>query len=303
MKIKVYAPELKAVDSSESAMGTFGEMRSAESGRDSKTASTLARNVAAFKGLLWAEWFAHSKLLLVFLGLWLVCVWTLPLFVNPAWILLLGGLYALLAGPAYGGGDVLEGCEEFSFSLPPTRSERFLARFLVGLGTLLFLTCINLLALGMDLFQVLARLYVETGLIKPRPILRPGLLYALVVALPCTVFVFSFALSSAAHSRWMVLSAWFWALVAAMGVLQLGLWYEELVWEKSTGYFSFPFLLGAGVMGIFAAYRAYVRKEVGPPCAPINLPGRWWLWMFVFLMTAALASALFLSLTRKLAGQ
>src|SRR5262245_12573713 len=80
---------------------------------------------AVWRGLLWAEWFAHSQLLLVFRGVWLVGVWTLPFFANPGWILLLGPLYALMAGPLYGGGDLLEGCEEFTFALPPTRYERF----------------------------------------------------------------------------------------------------------------------------------------------------------------------------------
>ena len=62
-----------------------------------------------WKGLLWSEWFAHSQILLIFLAVWLLAVWMLPLFTHPGWILLLGGLYALMAGPMYGGGDVLEG--------------------------------------------------------------------------------------------------------------------------------------------------------------------------------------------------
>jgi len=89
---------------------------------------------SAIRGLLWAEWFAHSRLLLVFLGLWLAAVWALPLVAHPGWILLLGGIYALLAGPAYGGADVMDACEEFAFSLPPTRAERYWARLAVGAG-------------------------------------------------------------------------------------------------------------------------------------------------------------------------
>jgi hypothetical protein len=300
MKLKVFTPHIKSADyGAPTADMLAGELRGDASAKDGAGRSRAGSWLSSFRGLLWAEWFAHSKLLLVFLGLWLVGVWTLPLFVNPAWILLLGGLYALLAGPAYGGGDLLEGCEEFSFALPPRRSERYVARFAVGMGTLLFLTSINLLALGMDLPLILLQLYVEAGIVKPRPALQPGLLYGLVVALPCTVFSFAFALAAMARSRWMILSAWFWAGVAAMAVLQLGLWYEELVWDKSTGLFSFPFLLAAGLAAAAFAYRAYSRKEVGPASAPITLPGRWWLWILLFLIGAAVASALFLSLTRR----
>jgi len=71
----------------------------------------------AIHGLLWCEWYAHSKLLLFFLAAWLACVWVLPLYANPAWILLFGALYALVAGPIYGGSDTIDGCEEFTFAL------------------------------------------------------------------------------------------------------------------------------------------------------------------------------------------
>src|SRR5207244_6676046 len=86
----------------------------------------------AIHGLLWCEWYAHSKLLLFFLAAWLACVWVLPLCANPAWILLFGALYALVAGPVYGGSDTIYGCEEFTFSLSPKRGERYFALVAVG---------------------------------------------------------------------------------------------------------------------------------------------------------------------------
>src|SRR5882724_1584046 len=141
----------------------------------------------AVQGLLWCEWYAHSKLLLFSLGSWLACVWVLPLYANAAWILLFGGLYALVAGPIYGGSDTIEGCEEFTFALPPTRGERYLSRLAMGGGTVLLFTALDLLALGLDLPQVLAKLYVDTGLIRPRPVFKSGLLYGLVLALPVVI--------------------------------------------------------------------------------------------------------------------
>lgn len=263
-----------------------------------QAAPARSDRAAAWRGLLWAEWFAHSKMLLVFLGLWIAAVWVLPLFTHPGWILVLGGLYALIAGPAYGGSDVLHGCEEFSFALPATRMERYGARAIVGLGTLLFLTAINLLALGLDLSYVLARLYIDTGLLQPRPVLQTGLLYALVAALPVTVFCFSFALSAITHSRGLILSAWFWASLAALAVLQVGFWYEDALWGLLTGFVSLPLLLVAGGGGLWIGGRLYARKEVTEAATPLTLPARWWLWLAVFVLGLAAALALFSSLAK-----
>ncbi|MBM3834559.1 MAG: hypothetical protein FJ403_15060 [Verrucomicrobia bacterium] len=280
-------------------------LRSAGNNSLSKTveapvATVAARRAAksAFRGLLWAEWFAHSKLLLLSLCLWLSGVWALPVLAHPGWILLLGGIYALLAGPAYGGTDILEGCEEFSFSLPATRGQRYVARMALGGGTLLVLSLMNVLALGLDLPQVLARLYVETGLIKPLPVLKPGLLYGLILALPVTIFAFSFALSSATHSRMFLLTTWFWGGLGGLGLLQIGFWFEELIWKSLNGYFSCPLLLvgGAAVLGI--GYRVYRGKEIGQRSAPITLPGKWWLWIILFLAGAATALALVSSIAK-----
>ena len=254
----------------------------------------------AWKGLLWSEWYARSQVLLIFLAVWLLAVWTLPLFTHPGWILILGGLYALMAGPMYGGGDVLEGCEEFTFALPPTRAERYISRLVVGLGTLLFLCFMNVVALGLDLPQILARLYVQTGLIKPLPEIKPGLLYGLIVALPVTVFAIAFTISSVTHSRILILLSWFWAGVAALAALQIGFWYENLVWDTLNGYFACPLLIAVSTSVLAYGYFAFRRKEVGKPVIPITLPGHWWLWTILFAIGMGLALALITSLVRHL---
>lgn len=222
----------------------------------------------------------------------------MPLFLHPGWILLLGGIYALLAGPTYGGIDVLEGCEEFSFSLPATRSQRYLARLIVGGGTLLLLTLMNLVALGLDLPQVLARFYVQTGIIKPLPVLKPGLLYGLILALPFTAFAFSFALSAVTHSRAILLMAWFWGGLAALVVLQMGFWYEEIAYQSLNGYFACPLLLVAAAIGLVVGHQFYRVKEIGQRSVPLTLPGKWWLWIVLFLIGAGVALALISSLAK-----
>lgn len=256
------------------------------------------RDLSPWKGLLWAEWFAHSRLLLVFLAVWLVGVWVLPLFTHPGWILILGPLYAFLAGPIYGGGDVLNGCEEFSFSLPPTRVERYCARLAVGGGSLLLLTSMNLVALGLDLPQVLARLYVETGIVRPHPIFKPGLLYGLVVALPVAFFSFAFTISALTHSRMLILLAWFWAALGGLALLQIGFWYEDLVWDKLNGYFACPLLVASAAACLVLGSFVFRQKEIRGPALPLTLPGNWWLWVLLFVIGLGLALALISSLAR-----
>jgi len=251
-----------------------------------------------FFGLLWCEWFAHSKLLLFVLAAWVASVWTLPLYVNPACILLFGALFAVAAGPVYGGSDTSEGCEEFTFSLPPTRGERYLARLTVGLGALLILTGIDLLTLGLDLSQILAKLFVDSGLIRPWPVFKSGLLYGLVLALPATVFAFSFAISAITHSRAVLLSAPLWAVLISLTALRVGFWYEELVWEKLNGLFSCPLLAFLSVAVLWGGYHAYRRKEIGHPVAPLAIPARWWLWIILFVAGVVMTLTLTASLAR-----
>lgn len=252
----------------------------------------------AFGGLIWSEWYAHGKLLLFLLAVWLAAVWILPLYTNPAWILAFGGLFALIAGPVYGGSDTTEGCEEFSFSLPPTRGERYLARLVMSAGALLVFTAMDLAALGLDLSQILAKLYVDSGLIRPSPVFRSGLLFGLVLALPLTVFSFAFVISAVTRSRGLLLSAPLWSILISLSALRLGFWYEELVWGGLNGRFSCPvlLLLSAAVLG--GGYLAYQRKEVGYPAAPLAVPGRWWLWILLIGAAIVLTLTLTISLAR-----
>jgi len=193
---------------------------------------------------------------------------------------------------------VVEGSEEFTLALPPTRSERYLARLTVGGGTFLLFTTLDLLALGLDLPQVLAKLYVDAGLIRPWPVLRPGLLYGLVLAFPFAIFAFSFATSSVTRSRRIVFTSWFWATVGALAILQVGFWYEDLVWDKLSGFCSCPLLLVGAIAGLWVGHRIYVRKEVGYYSAPLIIPARWWLWLALFLVGLILALALAASLAK-----
>jgi hypothetical protein len=258
----------------------------------------IRRSLTTIKSLLWAEWFAHGKLLLGFIALWLIAVWLVPLLVHPGWILVLGLVFALVAGPTYGGSDVVQGSEEFTFALPATRSERYCVRLIVGGGALLVLTALDLIALGLDLPQALIRFYLDAGLIERRPVINAGLLAGLVWAFPFAAFSFSFALAANARSRALIFTAWFWSALAAMAALRLGLFYEELLWDRTTGYFSCPLLLVLGAIILIVGHFQYVRKEVGCPLAPLIIPSRWWAWIILFLIGLGLALILASSLAR-----
>ena len=98
----------------------------------------------------------------------------------------------------------------------------------------------------------------------------------------------------------LILLSWFWAALAAMALLQIGFWYEDLVWESLNGYFACPLLMivAAGILA--AGHFLFQRKEVGKPSMPLTLPGHWWLWVILFAIGLALALALCSSLARHL---
>jgi hypothetical protein len=137
---------------------------------------------------------------------------------------------------------------------------------------------------------------VQTGIIKPLPVVKPGLLYGLIIALPVTVFAIAFTISAVTHSRILILLSWFWAGIAALATLQIGFWYENLVWDTLNGYFACPLLMATSIGVLGYGFRAFRQKEVGKPTIPITLPGHWWVWTILFAIGMGLALALVTSL-------
>ena len=269
----------------------------AEKGSGDASAST--RQWTVIKGLLWSEWFAHSKMLLVFLVLWLLGAWMIPFVAHPGWILAIGLGYALLAGPAYGGTDAIEGCEEFTLSLPATRSERYLARMSLGIGTLAMFVGLDFIVLGLDWTATIHRVFINAGIMEATPDLKPGLLYGLAIGLPFFIFSFSYSLSSVARNRFLILSSWFWSVILALCVLYGGLKYEEIMWQEPTGYFCTSLFFIGGVASLWSGFRLYQQKEVGHYGAPISLPQWWWAWLLSILIGVAVAAVLVSSLVQR----
>ncbi len=253
------------------------------------------RRLGRLGTLLWSEWFAHSRLFLFFLLGWLAVIWVLPLVAQPLWVVSFPILYALVAAPAFGGADVIHGCEEFILSMPPTRSERFVSRLLFGGGSLLLFTGMTLAALNLNLSDVLNRLFLNTGLIQGLQglqVRQPQLLYSLVVVFPFSVFATGFSMAALARTRTVAFSAWVWGSLVALGTLRLGLWLEESRWDQLTGAISVPLLLALDFLVLLTTWRLYLRKEAGADASPLRIPLSWWGWLLAVLVAGGLVAAL-----------
>lgn len=249
------------------------------------SASAVRKSMKVWKGLIWGEWFAHSRFVLSVGLIWLVAVWFLPLFAHPSWILALGGLFGVVGGPVFGGSDVMGGCEEYSFSQPATRRQRFDARLMVAAGCLLAITAMNVLALQNNLTDLVLSFFVSTG-IAIVELRRPELLYGVVLFLPLTALAVGFSVASLATSRAVAYTAWVWGALGALTGLRAGLSLEDSVWERLNGRITIPLLItiSATILGI--TRRLYADKEAGRTSSPLRLPLSGW----AALGAAALAS-------------
>jgi hypothetical protein len=237
------------------------------------------------RALLWAEWFAHQRLLVVWAFVWLASVWLLPLVLHPLWTLSVGAVFALVAGPAFGGADVLHGCEEATFAGAPTRAQRYLARLAVGGGAVLGFSGISVAALEGNLSDVLLRLVLATGS-APAQVSRPEMLYGLVLAVPWTAFSLGFAVAALATSRTLAFTSWMWAALGALSLLRGGLQLEEIRWDALNGHVALPLLLSVSAMTLWVAGRFYRRKEAGVGNVPLHVPPGFWGGLAGFLLAA-----------------
>jgi hypothetical protein len=259
------------------------------SGEGRSGAGSIAGRFGYWRGLLWCEWYVHARLVLVFLFGWLAAVWVLPFVAHPLWILMAGVGFAFAAGPAFGGSDVIHGCEEFTFGLPVTRGERFLARLAVGFGCLLALTLMNVVALESKLADVLLRVFLDAGL-GGLEVRRPELLYGLVFAFPFAVFAIGFGVAALTTRRTVAVGAWIWGALGALAIVRAGAFFEQVTWDRLTGRITVPSLLAGGLATLAVSYHAYGRKEASAGGTPLRMPLSWWGSM-ALLVLAALATA------------
>ena len=177
-------------------------------------------------------------------------------------------------------------------SLPPTRRQRLRARWVLGLGGLLLFTVLDLAALGLNLSDVLARLFLSTGLMQPVQLNQPDLIYGLVIAFPGAIFAFGFAMASIARSRTVAMTSWLWGSLFALGTLRLGLELEEARWDEFNGRFVIPLLLAVSVGVLLLVDYMYGWKEAGAEAPPLRIPLSLWGWILALLLAAIGVGAL-----------
>jgi hypothetical protein len=168
---------------------------------------------------------------------------------------------------------------------------------MIGGGLLLVFTVLDPVTLGIDLSQAIALFYLDTGLMRPVEALNPRLLYGLVFAFPVALFAVAFSLAANARARSLVFTAWFWAALAALIVLRLGLRYEYWQWRAWTGYVVCPSLLMVSLIALGLGYQSFCRKEIVQPSKPIALPSYWWIWLLLILGGLLLTAFLVVSLS------
>ena len=230
------------------------------------------------KGVLWKEWLTHGNMIIDFFGVWLVGVWVLLIFSNPGWVLAFGVIYGLTVGSALGGSEVKEGSEEFSFALPPTRSERYLVRAALGGGSLLFFTIFGLLAVWFDLPQAFWGLFVESGFTEPFRVVHILPRWSLAVLYSIVAFSLSFAFSGMGNSYKSASSAWSLAALLILVTLGLGIWLSITLFKYSIAFIFLPEILSLGltIAGFRIGYRVQLRKEGISRPTSIGSRGPWW---------------------------
>ena len=199
-----------------------------------------------------------------FIALWLAGLWVLVFFHHPTWLLAIGMIYVLLITPNQAGRDVIDGTEEFAFSLPPGRGPLFLARMLPGLVLLILNGVIGGLAIAFSLPQLFWSAIFSSGLTKPF-LACPAMYYGLAIALPVAAHALTFAIAANARGRRSAQWSSFAGIITAAMLTQAAVILETLLWDKITGLLAIPVLLAAAVLALLGGYQFYLRKEAVKP--------------------------------------
>jgi hypothetical protein len=211
--------------------------------------------------LLYQEWKLSRNPVVSLALLWFIGLWVLVIFHHPAWLLAVGLIYVMTLSSAQAGRDVIDGTEEFSFTLPPGRGPLFLARLTPGF---LFLTLNGLLggaAIALDLPQRIWSLVFSSGLTDPFPAVQYPLWYAMALFVPVAAHAIAFSTAALAGTRAGINLSWLAGFVGAGVIVIAGFFAEDLLWSAPNGLLTIPTLFVGAVLVPFGGYQAYLRKE------------------------------------------
>lgn len=214
------------------------------------------------RGLLTHEWSMHGRWISFAFLLWLFLVWIVPFPFLPIHLLILMSLFGGRMGNLVAAADAMEGVEEFTLTLPPTRDQRFIARVLFVLVPLMGFTAIACAAMAFNLPQLFWGLFVESGFTKSFPLATPWD-FLLALTLPFYVTTLTFAAGSFSSSR--IAMAWSNVAVLAIGVLPAAaivIAAKERGWSESTALGSLSFACSlTGVLAFVLAWAHYRAKQ------------------------------------------
>ncbi len=226
--------------------------------RETGAASDLRWGV--IRGVLWHEWLAHRALISGCAAVWIAFVWILMVMSGPIPHTVFGLIAAVAFGGRIAGAAVSEGSEEFSLALPPPRRVRYLVRLALGLGVLLGLSVVGVLATMHNVPQALWGLVVESGFTEPFPTVEADR-YIWAVVGPATLFAFTFSAAAVCRTRGdliagLLLAFLIWGSVSFGGALVE----EQLLYRGNRALTMMCLcLVGAGVL--VAGGFLYARKE------------------------------------------
>lgn len=223
--------------------------------------ATVQSEPSVLRPLIHQEWKLCRGPIVGLSVLWIIGLWALVIFHHPVWLMIIGLIYVLIVTSSQGGRDVIDGTEEFSFTLPPGRGPLFVSRLTPGV---LFLAANGLLggvAIAFNLPQRLWWIVFSSGLTDPFPRVEEPLWYAMALMVPMAAHAITFTTAALVVTRAGVNLSWLAGFAGAGAIVWAGTIAEELLWNSPTGFLTSPALLAVSVLAPFGGYQAYLRKE------------------------------------------
>ncbi len=203
----------------------------------------------------------HGGFLLAWFYTWFLLFPLLQVFHDPWGLAALGGLFGLMAGQALGAADVMEGTEEFFFTLPTRRKALFLGRYRFGGLPLLLLILLGLAFFQWNLPQKAWSLLVETGFTEPYPPPTPIAVFG-ALAIPFSLYTLTFVLGSLLKTPSAAGYALPGGLILAAALALGGYLAESFPQGYSTGWGALISLAAPIPFVLLVGFRAYVQKEL-----------------------------------------